>query len=85
MVVGPSLPAIYNQQFTRFTLRSLRNWDYVGVALLILKNPTKPTCQHIAREKTRPRRFSQDYRITSSSIDGSHEAPSFFEGAKHLV
>ena len=37
MVVGPSLPPIYSQQLTRFTLRKLRNWDYVGVALLVLK------------------------------------------------
>ena len=74
MVVGPSLPPINNQQLTRFTLCKLHNWDYVGVALLILKNPTKPTSQHVAREKTRPRRFSRDYRITSSSIDGSREA-----------
>ena len=78
MVVGPSLPPIYNQQVTRFTLLSLCNWDYIGVALLVLKNPTKPTSQHIAREKTRPRRFSRDYRITSSSIDGSREATIFF-------
>ena len=85
MVVGPSLPPIYNQHLTRFTLRELRNWDYVAVALLVLKNPTKPTSQHIAREKTRPRHFSRDYEITSSSIDGSHEATIFFEGAKHLI
>ena len=85
MVVGPSLPPIYNQQLTCFTLCQLRNWDYVGVALLVLKNPTKPTSQHIAREKTRPRRFSRDYRITSSSIDGSCKAAILFEGAKHLV
>ena len=61
-----------------FHITLIPNWDYVGVALLVLKNPTKPTSQHIAREKTRPRRFSRDYRITSSSIDGSREATSFF-------
>ena len=42
------------------------------------KKPTKPTSQHIAWEKTWLRHFSRDYRITSSSINGSREAPSFF-------